>query len=113
MPKDVDSKKSIKSKVVVKTRGLAIRVTPDLIEELLKKHVKNVPEDLKFDSVGFHWFEQELRFYFRSKEFPIIKDNLKVNAIAGRIEVTTNKKGKITRVELKWRDPEKEKPNGH
>ena len=89
------------------SRGLAISITFDLIEEVLKKYVENVPEDLKFKGVEEEWYNQSLRFYFKSKKFPCVKDHLKANAVTGKIWVTNGKEGKPIKAKLEWRDPDK------
>lgn len=89
-------------------RGLCINITIELIEELLVKNIKNVPTDLKFVSVERELYFKGLKFYFKSKQFPIVKNQLKENVITGRVEATTDKNGKLTGVTLNWRDPEEE-----
>lgn len=89
------------------TRGLSISITVELLEELLTKHIKNVPNDLKFVYVEVEWYNRSLRFYFKSKQFPIVKDQLKANVIHGQVEATTDKNGKLMGLVLKWRDPNK------
>ena len=89
------------------SRGLAISISFDLIEEVLKKYVKNVPEDLKYAGVEEEWHFQSVKFYFKSEKFPIVKDQLNENAVTGKIWVTTGKKGKPIKATLEWRDPDK------
>lgn len=89
------------------SRGLSISITIELLEELLINNVKNVPNDLKFMDVDLEWYGQSLRFYFKSEQFPIVKNHLKENVIIGRIEATTDKTGKLIGAELKWRNPGK------
>lgn len=84
-------------------RGLSISVTIELIEELLKKHVENVPEDLKLVGTEAEYYNQSVRFYFKSKKFPIVEHGLKVNAIVGLITASYNENRKLN-IELSWRD---------
>jgi hypothetical protein len=105
MPKDAESKESIENKIIKESRGLLISITIDLLEELLINHIKNVPVDIKFVSVERELYSSILKFYFKSKQFPVIKDRLKGNVISGRVEATTDKDGKLVRLALNWRDP--------
>lgn len=105
MPKDAESKESIENKIIKESRGLSISITIDLLEELLINHIKNVPTDLKFISVERELYINVLKFYFKSKQFPVIKNQLKGNVVTGRVEATTDKDGKLVRLALNWRDP--------
>lgn len=93
------------------TRGLCINITIELIEELLVKNIKNVPSDIKFITVERELYHDGLKLYFKSKRFPIVKDQLKENVVTGRVEATVDKTGKLIGVELKWRDPNKKEKN--
>ena len=91
-----------------KIRALVISITAELVEELLKKYVKNIPEDLRVDSVDYGWVNRKLDFCFTSEEFPIVKDGIKRNAAVGMVSVYTNA-DKTTTATLKWKDPNKKK----
>lgn len=90
-----------------KVNGLAISITNELIQDLLIQHVKSVPPDIELVGVDFEWYHQSLKFYFKSKHFPVVDGALKQNAVNGRIEVTTDKNRKVTGIVLKWKDPDK------
>jgi len=87
-------------------RGLCINVTIELIEELLVKNIKNVPNDIKFVSVERELYFNGLKFYFKSEKFPIVENQLKENVVTGRIEATIDQNDKLTGLVLKWGDPE-------
>ena len=91
-----------------KIRALIISISAELIEELLKRYVKNIPEDLRVDSVDYGWVNRKLDFCFTSEEFPIVKDGIKRNAVIGSMAVHTDADKKST-VTLKWKDPDKKK----
>lgn len=93
------------------TRGLSINVTIELIEELLKKHVKNVPNDIRFAGVEREWYHNSLRFYFKSKNFPIVEGQLKLNVVTGQIEAKADEHGKLIGLTLNWKDPDKKEKN--
>lgn len=92
---------------MTESRGLSISITIELLEELLRNHVRNVPNDLKFAAVEREYYNNSLKFYFKSKQFPIVKDQLKANVITGRVEATTDKDRKLTGLVLHWRVPNK------
>ena len=89
-------------------RALVISISVTLVEELLKRYVKNVPEDLKIDSVNYEQIGRILGFYFKSEKFPVVKDDLRENVAAGLITVHKNADGTTT-VTLKWKEPNKKK----
>ena len=95
-----------------KVNGLAINITYELIEDLLKQHVKNVPEDIKIVSANSDWFNRSIRIYFNSKHFPVVAGQLKANCVNGHIEVTTGKDAKLLGIKLVWDDPDKKKKGG-
>ena len=88
-------------------RALVINVTAVLMEELLKEHVKNVPEDLKVDSADYFPFDRTLKLYFTSKKFPVVKGKVRRGVVEGRIAVCKNA-DKTTTATLMWKDPDKE-----
>ena len=89
-------------------RALTISISVELIEELLERYVKDVPEDIKVDSADYSPTDRILKFYFTSKEFPVAKSGLRKDIAVGKISVYKDADGTTT-VMLKWKDPNKKK----